>query len=410
MVATLGADQRRQHGSTDQAHRREDRAAGEGARLRVGRATPWLWREDHRERPPNLFVKYRVGGGRAGRQRWVTLGVHGVLTCEQAREQATQILAAARRGEDPQDSRRLMRGALTVADLWRRYEAEHLPRKKAKSTEDDQQKARDYVLPKLGRLRVNEVTRADVQRLHQSLAARPYQANRVLALVSKMMSLAEAWGMRGENSNPCRHVDKFKEEARRRYLNAAELACLGTAIRNGQQTGTINVYAAAAIQLLLLTGARLNEMLSARWQWVDWDRRVINLPDSKTGAKPIYLSDAALGVLRTLHDHPDRGTSDYIIKGRHHGKPLVNLTKPWRRLCMAADLNDVRLHDLRHTAASIGVGSGVTLPIVGRLLGHSQPQTTQRYAHVDSDPALVAANRIGDVIAKHILASDNNSD
>ena len=167
-----------------------------------------------------------------------------MLTCEQAREQATQILAAARRDEDPQDSRQLMRGALTVADLWRRYEAEHLPRKKAKSIEDDRQKARDYVLPKLGGLRVNEVTRGDVQRLHQSLAARPYQANRVLALVSKMMSLAEAWGMRADSSNPCRHVDKFKEEARRRYLSAAELGRLGTAIRSGQETGTIDVYAA----------------------------------------------------------------------------------------------------------------------------------------------------------------------
>ena len=158
-----------------------------------------------------------------------------------------------------------------------------------------------------------------------------------------------------------------------------------------------------AIQLLLLTGARLNEMLSARWQWLDWDRCVINLPDSKTGAKPIYLSDAALSVLRILDDRHDRVASDYIIKGRHHGKPLVNLAKPWRRLCAAADLQGVRLHDLRHTAASIGVGSGVSLPIMGRLLGHTQPQTTQRYAHVDSDPALTAANRIGEAVAKLIV-------
>jgi len=221
-----------------------------------------------------------------------------------------------------------------------------------------------------------------------------------------MMSLAETWGMRAPNSVPCQRVEKFKEEARRRYLNAAELARLGAAIKAGQETSDINVYIAAAIQLLLLTRARLNEMLSARWQWVDWDRRVINLPDSKTGARPIYLSDAALGVLRTLHERGDRGTSDYIVKGRHHGKPLVNLAKPWHRLCAAANLQGVRLHDLRHTAASIGVGSGVTLPIVGRLLGHSQPQTTQRYAHVDSDPALIAANRIGEAIAK-LIGSPN---
>jgi integrase len=158
------------------------------------------------------------------------------------------------------------------------------------------------------------------------------------------------------------------------------------------------VYAAAAIKLLLLTGARVNEVLQSRWDWVDWDRNNIILPDSKTGPKPLFLSNPALVVLRDLSARPEAATSAFIIKGRLAGKPLVNLAKPWKGLCRAADLDGVRIHDLRHTAASVGVGHGLSLPIIGRLLGHSQPQTTNRYAHVDGDPALSAINTIGETI------------
>ena len=153
---------------------------------------------------------------------------------------------------------------------------------------------------------------------------------------------------------------------------------------------------AGAIRLLLLTGARVSEVLSARWDWVAWDRRVIELPDSKTGAKPLFLSEAAMAVLRNLRD--DDEEHPFIIRGRFAERPLVNIAKPWRRICALAKLENVRIHDLRHTAASVGVAAGTSLPIIGRLLGHSQSQTTQRYAHVDLDPALVAADKIGEAI------------
>jgi len=342
--------------------------------------------------------KYRLGGGRAGRDRWYLIGTHGQITCDQAREMAMQILSAVARGQDPQSNRLAAREAPTLSDLWNRYSTEHLPRKKASSGIDDNQKARDYILPRLGRRKVAEITRADVHDLHRELADRPYQANRVLALLSKMLNLAEAWGYRPDGSNPCRHIEKYKEQARQRYLNNGELCQLGVALDELEANSAHGVYAAAAIKLLLLTGARVNEVLQARWDWVDWDRNNIILPDSKTGPKPLFLSNPALVVLRDLSARPEAATSAFIIKGRLAGKPLVNLAKPWKGLCRAADLDGVRIHDLRHTAASVGVGHGLSLPIIGRLLGHSQPQTTNRYAHVDGDPALSAINTIGETI------------
>jgi integrase len=353
--------------------------------------------------------KYRLGGGRGGRDRWYLIGAHGQITCDQAREMAMQILSAVARGQDPQSDRLAAREAPTLSDLWNRYSTEHLPRKKASSGIDDNQKARDHLLPRLGRRKVAEITRADVHDLHRELAGRPYQANRVLALLSKMLNLAEAWGYRPDGSNPCRHIEKYKEQARQRYLSNDELRRLGVALDEFEAKTEHGVYAAAAIKLLLLTGARVNEVLKARWDWVDWDRSSIILPDSKTGPKPLFLSHPALVVLRDLSARPEAATSAFIIKGRLPGRPLVNLAKPWKRLCQAADLDGVRIHDLRHTAASIGVGHGLSLPIIGRLLGHSQPQTTNRYAHVDGDPALLAINTIGETIGTALgIGSDSS--
>ena len=345
-------------------------------------------------------VKYRVGGGRSGRQRWYTLGTHGAVTCEQARETARQVLAAVARGDDPQANRLQTREAPTVADLWRRYQQDHLPRKKPRSASEDEHKARAYILPALGRHRVRDVTRADVKTLHRRLSDRPYQANRVLALLSKLFNLAEAWDMRPDNTNPCRHVEKYKEASRERYLTGPELERLGRALREATTEGVVSPHAAAAIELLLLTGARVSEILSAEWSSVDWDRRTLNLPDSKTGAKPVFLSHPALELLHELATRPEADSSPYVIKGRLRGQPMVNLSKPWKRVAQRAGLEDVRLHDLRHTAASIGVAQGLGLPIVGRLLGHAEASTTQRYAHVDVDPALAAADKIGAEIFK----------
>jgi integrase len=345
------------------------------------------------------LVKYRAnGGGRTAPQRWYTLGTHGAITTDQARDLAQQVLAAVARGVDPQGNKFALRGAPIMEDLWARYENDHLPRKKKSSQHDDRQKWRDYIAPRLGRNKVHLVNHDDIFSLHKELGDRPYQANRVLALMSKLFNLAERWNMRPDGNNPCRHVPRYEEQSRERYLTVAELGRLGEALEAGLAAQSETPHMVAAVKLLLLTGARLNEILTAEWEWVDLDRRVITLPDSKTGRKPLYLSEAAVEVLRDLQKL--RGPeSRFVIAGRFPDRPLTNLTKPWKRIRERAGIEDVRLHDLRHTAASIGVSQGMNLPVIGRLLGHTQASTTQRYAHVDIDPALAAADKIGTVVA-----------
>lgn len=343
------------------------------------------------------FVKYRVGGGRNARQRWLMLGTHGQLTPEQARKLALAALAAVAAGDDPQQEKLQVRRGNKVHDLWLRFEEEHLPSRKPRTQDEYRSQWQRVLAPSLGHLPCKSVSRDDVDRLHKSLRRSPYYANRVLALLSRLMSLAEVWGMRPQGSNPCKAISRFKETARSRYLGKEEISRLGEALRDLEAKQLITSNAVNAIKLLLLTGARLNEVLCARWDWVDAERRVLMLPDSKGGARAIFLSEAAIEVLTTQRE-PDRG-SPFIFPGSGAEGHMINLRKPWVRVCTAAGIEGVRLHDLRHTAASIAVGQGSSLAIIGRFLGHTQAQTTQRYAHVDLDPAMRAANAIGQFVS-----------
>ena len=212
----------------------------------------------------------------------------------------------------------------------------------------------------------------------------------------KMMNLAEEWGLRSEGSNPCRHVKKYREDKRERYLTMEELQRLGATLADAKRNDTETQFALAAIGLLILTGARLSEILTLRWEHVDLANAVLRLPDSKTGAKEIYLSDTAIKLLR---DMPRMASNPHVIAGKKTGARLINLQKPWRRIRAAAKLNDVRIHDLRHSFASVAAGKGMSLPIIGKLLGHTQPATTARYAHLAADPIRAASNLIGTEIA-----------
>jgi integrase len=352
--------------------------------------------------------KYRIsGGGRRAQQRWYQIGTHGNITLDNARRIAVQVAGAVAEGRDPQGQKLSFRDSATVTGLWGRFEKEHLQRRKPKTIEHYKQIWRTYIKPTLGAKKVMDVNRDDVHRLHHRMSKLPYQANRTIAVLSKLFNLAEAWEMRPDGSNPCRHVEKYPEQARERYLNADELKRLGEALELGLAAQTETPYMVAAIRLLLMTGARLSEILGARWEWVDWDQRVIRLPDSKTGAKLIYLSSAAIEILENLCQLPKASENPYIIVGALAGKPLSDLRHPWLRVRERAGLDDVRLHDLRHTAASIGVTVGMSLPVIGRLLGHTQAQTTQRYAHVAIDPALAAADRISNHI--HVAMSGDQT-
>ena len=194
-----------------------------------------------------------------------------------------------------------------------------------------------------------------------------------------MMNLAEVWRLRPTASNPCRHVRKYRERKRERYLSESEFARLGEALSETEREGTVMPSAITAIRLLILTGARLSEVLTLRWDYIDWDQSYIRLPESKTGAKLIYLNPPAMEILRNT---PRADANPYLIPGKKPGCHLINLQKPWRHVMRRADLDDVRIHDLRHSYASFGATNGLSLHMIGKLLGHTQAATTARYAHV----------------------------
>ncbi len=327
-----------------------------------------------------------------GRARRVTLGLYGAeLTVDQARAKARNLRGQVAAGGDPAAERARVRAIPTLAEFAERYMAEHAAvKKKPRSYEGDALNLRLHVLPTLGRLRLDQVTRADVARFHAGMRDRPFQANRCLALLSMMFTLAEAWGVQPDGSNPTRHVQKYPERKVERYLSDAELARLGGALEDAANTGE-HPSVIAAIRLLIFTGCRRDEILKLRWEYVDFERGCLNLPESKTGAKVVPLGAPALELLAKL---PRNDGNPYVLPGKVPGKHFVGIQKAWERLRAQAGLSDVRLNDLRHTHASVGAAAGESLLVIGALLGHQQQATTQRYAHLSDDPVRAAAERI----------------
>jgi integrase len=225
------------------------------------------------------------------------------------------------------------------------------------------------ILPALGRHRVNEVTRADIAKLHHDVRHIPYDANRCLEIISKMFNLAEMWGLRPDGTNPRKHIKKYSEEKRERFLSAAELRRVGEVLREMEEEGIELPSAIAAVRLLILTGCRLGEIMRLKWEYADLDGRALRLPDSKTGAKTVHLGQAAVEVMKSIAHVKG---NPWVITGTLPEAPLYDLQPFWQRVCARAGLKDVRIHDLRHTFASTAVAAGQGLPMIGKLLGHTQ--------------------------------------
>ena len=330
-----------------------------------------------------------------GRVIKITIGTHGAVTPSYARVRAAEIITDARAGKDPAGRKT---DAPTMRALGRRFLDEYVPAHcKPSTAEEYRRSVKLFIDPRIGSRRVPDIRRSDIAVLHHDLRDTPYQANRTLGILSKMFNLAELWDMRPDGSNPCRHVKRFKEEKRERFLSDAEYQRLGAALKEIEADGSETPSAIAAVRLLMLTGCRLSEIQKLRWEHVDLEAGELRLPDTKTGAKVVYLGDPAISVLRGINRQDG---NPWAVAGRKPGSHLTDLQHPWRRIRARAGLDDVRIHDLRHSFASGGLLVGEGLPMIGKLLGHTQVQTTARYAHLANDPVKSAANRIASRIAE----------
>jgi integrase len=361
------------------------------------------------------IVEYRPGaGGRGVSKRRLVIGSPKTLTPEQARKAAADLLARVRLGEDPAAARNAERKSLTVRDLLTAYMDDRIrPKRKPRSAALFDGYISNHIEPALGRRTAIGVTRADVAKLHRSVGKEhPVTANRLLTVVNAAYTYGAQAGLLPETfRSPAKGIEKYRERSRERFLSESELARLGEAIRKAETTGiewaenprskqqvgktTIGPRGAAALRLLLFTGARVREILDLKWDHVDLERGLLLLPDSKTGKKTIVLAAPSIAILSGL---PRAG--QYVIAGDDPDKPRASLRPTWILVSKHAGLSGVRLHDLRHSFASVGAGSGMGLPIIGKLLGHANVSTTQRYAHLAADPLRRASDTIAGAIAQ----------
>jgi integrase len=359
------------------------------------------------------------GGGRGVAKKRVTLGKTSQLTADQARKAAAEMLATVRLGGDPAQEKIERRASVTVGQLIDLFDAQYVGPMLKPGTIASHRIALERLRRAHGTLKATALTRAHVTTLHFRMADRPHAANRAAAVWSKAFAWAAGVGLIPAGHNPVKGIKKYREQGRERFLTTEELARLGDRLREGETVGLpysvdetkptakhapkvdhrrvkLDRFATAAIRLLILTGARLREILHTKWEQIDIERGLIFLADSKTGKKPLYLSAAAQEVLA---DIPRIEGNPHVIAGAKDGAPRSDLKKPWAAVSRAAGLEGVRIHDLRHSFASFGAGASLGLPIIGKLLGHSQPATTARYAHLDTDPMRRAANTIGATIS-----------
>jgi integrase len=391
------------------------------------------------------FIWYRVGEGRAAQRREFTLGRHGAMEPETARDEAIKALAAAKSGQDPQAAREKARGELNVSALCDRYLKDGVGTKKDSTLRADTARIKAHIKPLLGRRPISSVTTSDVARFMRDVAtgktATPIKpskaalrakgmkgaelenaerrrlkdpaarggkgtATRTVGLLGAIFAFAVREGLRADN--PVRGVDRYQDKQSQCFLSAEELANLTKALAKAEADG-VNKQGLAVIRLLTLTGARKSEIEGLRWNEVDIARSCLKLADSKTGARIVPLGAAAL---LALNDLPRAKGSAFVFPAEGNAKKhYVGTPKVWLKVKGLAKLDGVRLHDLRHTFASFGAAGGLSLPLIAAILGHKDVKTTQQYAHLADSPVKAAADRTSAAIngAMHGIAANDTT-
>ena len=338
----------------------------------------------------SFVLNYRING----RERRYTIGGYPDWSVAAAREEAKRLKREVNKGHDPMGTRHEERAAPNVRDLGKRYMAEYAVQKVDRARQDDQAILEKIVYPELGSLKVHDVRREDIDRLHHAVSAtRPIRANRMAQLLSKLFNLAVRWELRMDN--PVGGLRRNPEPKRTRYLSGDELQRLMQVLANHPNQQSANV-----IRLLLLTGARRGEVLGATWDQFDLSSGIWTKPSAHTKQKKehrVPLSAAARQLLSQIREAAD--VSQHVFPGRVVGEPLKEIRGFWAGVCREAELDDFRIHDLRHTYASILASAGLSLPVIGALLGHTQPNTTARYSHLFDDPLRDATERVGSLVS-----------
>jgi integrase len=354
------------------------------------------------------------------RQDWHVFGHYPGLTVQAARTRARELKDGIGKGINPREDQRERREAQTVNELATKALDEHWKVKgKARSIEEVESLLKQWILPKLGKHLVKDVTDADVARLLHAMRETPIRANRALSCLSKLFALAEKWGERSKGSNPAKGQERNPETKRKRYLQPEEVLWFAAGLRSQQ---TRYPVAVSAIRLLLFTGMRSGEVLAMKWSWVDQKNGIIRIPPEahktgkKTGEKLIPLNSEAIAIIKGVTKRGRLGP--YVFQSPGKTTPIQSLQDAWNDVLTAgreAEAKDakqhrrkprtgllagLRIHDLRHSFASYVVSGGTSLPMTGALLGHSQASTTQRYAHLLSDPLRVASQTAGDALLK----------
>ena len=337
--------------------------------------------------------------GPGGRLKRVTLGRHGEMTSDAARRKAAEAIDRIRQGLEPFPAPSALEP--TMADLAGRYMEMHVrPNCKPRTVKTYRRVVDLDILPALGGMKVAEVGRRQVADLHLSMRDRPCQANMTVDVLAKMFRLAEAWGMTPPRRNPCRSVRRYRLARRERFLSPEEYRRLGRVLAEAEARGRGLPSGIAAIRLLALTGCRKNEIVRLRWDDIDRTAGVIRIRDGKTGPRQVPLTPSVERVLAGIERVED---SPWVIAGQRPGEHLKGLDDVWLRLRALAGLEDVRVHDLRHSYASRALATGESLPVIGRLLGHGKVKTTARYAHLARDTERVSAAKVGGSIGADIL-------